>query len=281
MRDTVFHAHEHRKHRNERECVDPEAPRLADPRHDQPRDCGTEHARGIECGRVQRDRIRQILDPDHLDEERLPSGEIERADRAEHEREHEHHPGLDHGEAHEQREQHRLDERQRLREEDELAFVDAIDDRARPEREQHDRQELGEAEQAEHERRVREPVHEPTLRHALHPRADQRNDLSQPEQPEVAMAKRAKAGTQNRAGGRGRHGRSHASIRLLAAPTSDPWRRERGRHGVVTVIVTSASRTLDREGTENAAARFGRRRMMRRESKSFVTRRGRTWISRW
>src|SRR5439155_11612860 len=82
------------------------------------------------------------------------------------------------------------------------------------ERQDEHRRELQRADETQAERRVRQLEHEPRLRHRLHPRADQRDELTEPEQAEVAMTERAQGGGQPRVG---RHAGS-----LLAGPRHGP-----------------------------------------------------------
>src|SRR5579864_4110664 len=61
-------------------------------------------------------------------------------------------------------------------------------------RSQHqDRHLIGETENAQQRRRIRQPVHQPQLRRGLHPRADQRGELSREKQLEVAVLQSAEA----------------------------------------------------------------------------------------
>jgi hypothetical protein len=198
-------------HRDVGDRVEPEAAGLADGREQHARHGGTEHARGVERGGVERDRVRQVLLPHHLDQERLARGQVERVDRAEQEGEHQHHPRRHDPGADDRRERGGLEQHERLGGQDQPALVDAVHDHARREREERDRHELAEAEQPEHERRGGEPVHEPALRHALHPCADHRDQLAGPEQAEIAVAERSKLGRERFAqGADAMRGRYHA-----------------------------------------------------------------------
>jgi len=60
------------------------------------------------------------------------------------------------------------------------------------ERSEEQRRDLSrEADEAEEQRGVREPVDEPRLRDLLHPGPDQRDELAGEEEPEVAVPERA------------------------------------------------------------------------------------------
>ena len=85
----------------------------------------------------------------------------------------------------------RLHHGQRLRPHQHLAPVDAVDDDARKRRQQKRGNLAGEADRAQQQRRLGQPVDEPRRGHARHPRADQRDALPAEEEPEVAMAQRA------------------------------------------------------------------------------------------
>ena len=73
-------------------------------------------------------------------------------------------------------------------------------------RQQEDRDLAGEADRAQQHRGAGEPVDQPGLRHVLHPRADQRDELAAEEELEVAVLKRAQ---------RVREGHTEAITRML------------------------------------------------------------------
>ena len=91
--------------------------------------------------------------------------------------------------------QRRQDERaqhqQRLGGDDQPAAIGVVDHHAGEQRHQQHRQVAGEADHAEHQGGVGELEHQPSLRHRLHPGADERDELAAEEQPEIAMAQRA------------------------------------------------------------------------------------------
>ena len=187
------HGEEGREHGQIAGGVQEEAGRLADRRHQAPGERRSDHACGVEDRRVERDGVGQVLGSDHLDDEGLTHRDVEGADRPEAARD-EHDGGHAHGprrdeHAEGQCEQHR----QRLGEDDQPLAVDAVGHHARGGREAEDRKVAGERDQAEGEAGAREPVHEPALRHALHPRPDQRHALAGDEQAKVPMPERRKA----------------------------------------------------------------------------------------
>jgi len=71
--------------------------------------------------------------------------------------------------------------------EEDPPLAQAVAQRAAHRREQQDRRELQRAHEPELKRRAGQLEHEPRLADALHPGADQRDELPAPEQPEVAM----------------------------------------------------------------------------------------------
>src|SRR5581483_8085808 len=89
-------------------------------------------------------------------------------------------------------ERERLQHRDGLRHDEQAMAVEAIDDDA-GERSEEERRELaGEADDAEEERRSRQPIDQPARRGRRDPGADERNNLSAEEKLVVAIAQRAK-----------------------------------------------------------------------------------------
>src|SRR5262249_4715972 len=66
-------------------------------------------------------------------------------------------------------------------------------------------------------------MHEPALRHALHPRADHGDQLARPEQAEMPVPERAKAEGERSAQGRGLH-----EANAITAAAGASWMRGRG-----------------------------------------------------
>src|SRR5581483_6830798 len=105
-----------------------------------------------------------------------PDAEGERDDRAD---------GRD-AERDQDAEPERQEEEQALGHEEERPPAGPVDEDAGDRGEGEDRQIAREGDEAERERRVREPVDEPALADALHPEADEREALADDEEPEVA-----------------------------------------------------------------------------------------------
>ena len=79
----------------------------------------------------------------------------------------------------------------RLRGDHHVAAADAVGSHASERRENENRNLSGESDDPEKERRSGHAVDEPGLRHVLHPRADQGDELSAEEKLEIAMPQRA------------------------------------------------------------------------------------------
>ena len=94
----------------------------------------------------------------------------------------------------ESREHEGADHQERLRADYQATTIDVIDHHAGEQRDQHDWHEARKRHDPEHQRRVRELQHQPRLRDHLHPGADQRDQLSDEEEPEIAMPQRAEGG---------------------------------------------------------------------------------------
>ena len=155
---------------------------------------GAEDARGVEEARVERDRVRQLGRADHPVGERLPRrrvehlhGALEGGDRIDV-------PGLgDPGEG-DRGKRGGEGHRRRLRHDDRAARVEPVDENAGEESEDRERQELGQREHADRERRAGEREHEPRLRDPLHPRPWERDELAGEEEPVVPMLAQAREG---------------------------------------------------------------------------------------
>ncbi|MHC2510342.1 hypothetical protein ACVII1_005580 [Bradyrhizobium elkanii] len=107
-------------------------PAGADGGDDEAGDGGADHARGVERGRVQRDRIRQIGIADQLGDEGLPHRGIERCRAAEQERE-----GIDVPELHQPGDGENAEDEckrahRRLSRHQQLALVEMIGGKAGP-----------------------------------------------------------------------------------------------------------------------------------------------------
>src|SRR6266487_4650716 len=146
---------------------------------------------GVEHGRVERDRVHEILFADELHDERLAGGNVERVDDAEEHRQRHDLPRRDPAGPHEHGQRQRFEHLQGLRPHDELALVHPIHDDTRVQREQQDAHGAERLRQADGERRVGDVEHEPPECDRLHPGPDDRDALTEEEQPEVAVGKRS------------------------------------------------------------------------------------------
>jgi hypothetical protein len=84
-----------------------------------------------------------------------------------------------------------LGHRQALRQHKKTAPVPPVGHNAGERAEYEGRYLPGKTDDAEHQRRVRHAVYQPTHRDMLHPRSDQRDALASEEQPEVAVTQSA------------------------------------------------------------------------------------------
>src|SRR6266702_4156600 len=146
---------------------------------------------GVEHGRVERDRVHEILFADELHDERLAGGNVERIDDAEEHRQHHDLPRRDPAGPHEHGQRERFEHLQSLRPHDEATLVHAIHDDTRVQREQQHAQGAERLRQPDGERRVGDAEHQPAERDRLHPGPDERDALTEEEQPEVAVGKRS------------------------------------------------------------------------------------------
>ena len=159
-------------------------------------DQGDEHARkrrphhggAVEDRRVECDRIHQVLLADHLDDERLPSGNVEEVDGAGGEGGDDHHPVLGVAARAEGEKRERWNRERRLGDEQDAALAEAVGHDAAELAAEQDRRELRGQHEADEQAAVRELQGEPRHRDALHPGADRRDDLAGEEEPVVAMA---------------------------------------------------------------------------------------------
>jgi hypothetical protein len=187
-----LHHEERRDHREVADGVDPEAPTFADACDEDASDRRPDEARRVHHRRVQGDRVRQVAPVfDHLDDEGLARGHVDRVDEPLQNLEDEHVRHGDRARERERRQKRRLDHREDLRRDERSMAVHPIDPHARERREEERRNLPREADDAEHERRTGEAVHEPARRDAGQPRADERDALAREKEPVVAMSERA------------------------------------------------------------------------------------------
>ena len=149
---------------------------------------GTEDARGVECPGVEGDGVRQVLPPHQLHDEGLPGGGVQRLHGPEEEGEEEDVPEANRPGPAEGGEQEREDHHRGLAPEDHLSLLEAVHDRPGVEGEGNERDRPDEVHDPEVPRRAGELVHEPVLGDRLHPGADQRGELAEEPEAEVAVA---------------------------------------------------------------------------------------------
>src|SRR5947207_5430379 len=157
------------------------------------RDGRADDPRRVEHGRVQRDRIHQVVPAHEFRDERLAAGNVERIDDPEEHRHHHHLPRRHPAGPHERRQRQRFEHLQRLGPHDEGALVHAVHDDTRVQCEQQHAQGAERLGQADGERRVGDLEHQPPERDRLHPGPDERDALTEEEEPEVAVGKRSEA----------------------------------------------------------------------------------------
>ena len=178
---------ESHQHRHEAHTIQKEGERHAEGRDEQSGDGRADDAGAVHDHRVERDRVGQIGSADEIRDVRLAGGDVDRAAETVDRREDHDVPVLDSTAPHERREHERLQLHGGLADEQDLSLGKAVAQDPSDGGKQQDRRELKRAHEAELQRRVREIQHEPGLRHALHPRPDLRDQLADPEQPEVSM----------------------------------------------------------------------------------------------
>ena len=185
------HRDERRQDGEEADRVDDEAEADPGDRDDDPGDRRADDPRGVDEARVQRDGVRQLSRPDHLERQRLASGPVEHErDAAERREEVDDRERRGSGQR-DERERRRDEHRRGLRPDDEEPRLEPVDDRAREEAEQRVRDEPAEEEQADGERRAGEGDDEPGEGDVLHPRPCERDDLTREEEPVVVVTPKA------------------------------------------------------------------------------------------
>ena len=107
-------------------CIGKKAPAFADLRHQNPRNGRPDHARAVEHGRVQRDRIHQIFLANHIHQKRLPPRNVKGVHYAQQARQHKHVPDLDFMEQRERSQNEGQRHRRHLRRNHNMAAVHAI-----------------------------------------------------------------------------------------------------------------------------------------------------------
>ena len=171
------------------EAVQQEAPALADSREQHARDRRADGSRAVDDRRVEGDGVGEVFFADHLDDERLARRHVEGVDDAEQRGQGEHVPHLDAAGEDQRRENQRKDHRRGLRRDEDVTAVEAVGRRAAEGREKQDRDLARESGEAEKRRRTSQAVDQPRLCDLLHPRADERDELSGEEEAVVAVTK--------------------------------------------------------------------------------------------
>src|SRR5215467_4879175 len=150
-------------------------------------------ARAVEDHGVESDGVGQVGLPYEIAEEGLAGGDVDGAPHPVDRGEDGHVPVADVAAPHEQREHEGLCHQGRLGDEKDAPLAQAIAQRAAHRGEKEDGRELERVHEPELEGRARQLQHEPRLPHALHPGADERDELPAPEESEVAVPERAQA----------------------------------------------------------------------------------------
>jgi hypothetical protein len=176
------------QHGQEAGRIEEEAPRDAKSGDDDGRDGGPDDASEVEAARIQGDGVGQVVASHQVDEHRLARRNLERGDQATHEGEPQQRPDRDamgdcHGPEH-----RRLDEEADLGDADEAQLVRPVDQRAGGHREEDDGDRRRGGDEPHEEGAVGELERQPSLRHHLHPRPDQRQRLADEEDAKVSVA---------------------------------------------------------------------------------------------
>lgn len=148
--------------------------------------------RAVDHRRIERDGVHQILATDHVDEERLPRGNIEGVDDSE-----------ERGEGEDVPDTHVAGERQQgqreceqhggdLRRDDDAVAMQAIRQRPTERGEEEHGDVPDEGDQPQQRRGARQAIDQPRLSDRLHPRAGQRDHLTRQKQPVVPVLEGAR-----------------------------------------------------------------------------------------
>jgi hypothetical protein len=136
----------------------------------------------------------QILAAHHLHRHGLADGDVEGVDQPLEQRQGNDLPDLDQMAQGQERQRRRLQHRGALRQQQHGAPFEAVGDHAAKDREEEHRHLAGEGNQAQQQRRMRQAVDQPALRHIGNPGPHQRGELAGEEQPIIAMAKDGEKG---------------------------------------------------------------------------------------
>ncbi len=108
------------------DCICEKTPAFANPRHQQACDGRANYARAIEHGRIQRDRVHQVLAADHVDQKRLPRRNVECIHRAKQGRQYDDFPDAHDVRERENCEDERKNHRRNLRADDDAMAIPAV-----------------------------------------------------------------------------------------------------------------------------------------------------------
>ena len=152
------------------------------------RNGGADDARQVEAGRVERDRVDEVLGRDELGGERLAHRHLDGVHEARREGQDVDMPDLDDARGRQDEQRRGLEHGDRVDGHQCPPLVDAIGQHAADRRQDHGRGEHERQHQAQLERRATELKHEPGLSDRLHPGTGQAADLAEPVDPVVSMA---------------------------------------------------------------------------------------------
>jgi len=168
-----------------------EADRHACRGDDQARDRRPDDGRSVEHGRVESDRVHEVLPPNHLDEEGLARREVEKVDGAGSGRRDEDHPVLGVAACRQREQRERRQREQRLCDQKDVPFAITVRDHASELAAEQNRGKLRGEDEADEEAAVRQLQRQPRHGDALHPCPDRRDDLAGQEEPVVSVAERS------------------------------------------------------------------------------------------
>ena len=144
----------------------------------------------VDDGTVQRYRVHQVFVAGHFHHERLPGGHVEGHRHAAQRRQHEDFPYLDMSASHQRRKDKGRQHHPGLGVEDDGALGMPVGHGAAPEGEQQHGKRPDGGHGAQQNLGAGQLIHQPALGGALHPGPDERHELADEEQPEIAMLQR-------------------------------------------------------------------------------------------
>jgi hypothetical protein len=173
------------EHAGVRDGIQEERRPQAEALDQRPGDRASEHAGAHEDGAVQADRVRDVLLPDQLHVERLAGRWLDREDQPRQEGDHEHHPDLDDVGGHEGELNGGEHAVPGVGPNEDAALVEPVGDGTRPHPEEQDREEEQGGLDAQGDTAVGEVEDQNGSGGPVHPRACDRDQLPDEEQPEV------------------------------------------------------------------------------------------------